>query len=381
MSTNRFSPCAHRERGAVNLIAVTLLFAVIMAMLGSIMLMTATDITDSHQQSQSVQALLLAESGVERAMGRLRLGGIAACTNAGLAETGVVQGPGTISIAAPTVAGANCQFQASGSIGNVRRTLNVLATAPAGGGGGGSIALELAVSVPNSTSNTAVNSRTVSIAIGGVNRVLVVGVTTDSSTATTVTGVTYAGQSLTFRVGSNPTPSTGSRPRTEIWSMRNPPVGTANLVVTLSNADQLVVGALVFSGADTSTANSHVDATGSNSSGTSADGTTNSSVQITPVTAGAWIVDVVAVNGGDRNDTVLLGTPARTLRWNRELGESITGAGASLGPVSPAVLTTLRWTWLGTEKWSQAALALRPGNTLPADGASTVLTWTEAVTP
>ncbi len=83
-----------RQAGAVNLLAVLFLIAVIMTVLGITMTMNASSILDSNQQGNSVQALLLAESGVENAIQRFLT---TACGS--LAQT-VTQGNGTITIGA-----------------------------------------------------------------------------------------------------------------------------------------------------------------------------------------------------------------------------------------------------------------------------------------
>lgn len=91
-------PGAHRCRqtGAVNLLVVLFLIIVIMTVLGITLSMNASSILDSNQQNNSVQALLLAESGVENAIQRFQT---TACGS--LAQT-VTQGNGTITIGAGT---------------------------------------------------------------------------------------------------------------------------------------------------------------------------------------------------------------------------------------------------------------------------------------
>jgi hypothetical protein len=70
------------------------LIIVIMTVLGITMTMNASSIMDSNQQSNSVQALLLAESGVENAIQRFQTTACGSLTQA------VTQGNGTITIGA-----------------------------------------------------------------------------------------------------------------------------------------------------------------------------------------------------------------------------------------------------------------------------------------
>lgn len=123
------------QRGAVNLIAVLFLFTAVMAMLAMVMSMTATDMTDSAMQSRSVQALLLAESGLERATNRY--GTSSACTAAGVGAgaTSYSLGSGsfTIDSAATTdftgaaLASTFCRVQATGTAGsNAKRVVQAI---------------------------------------------------------------------------------------------------------------------------------------------------------------------------------------------------------------------------------------------------------------
>ena len=76
------------------------------------------------------------------------------------------------------------------------------------------------------------------------NRLLVVGVTTDSS-SNTVQSVTYGGVALT-RLGSQN--SASGRQRAELWYRIGPPVGTAAVVVRMAQQDDIVAGATTYAG-------------------------------------------------------------------------------------------------------------------------------------
>jgi hypothetical protein len=363
----------YRARGAVNLLAVMFLIAVIMAVLATTLTMTSSDILDSTAQSNSVRALFLAETAAERAAGRMAGG--TAC--ASLAPESTSLGSGTLNIVSASVVGANCQIRVSGTVSGATRTVDVQIANT-----GSTIALEQANNFPNTNTNGTSHSRSVPMTIGGTGRVLVVAVTTDTAN-NTIGSVTYAGTALGFRAGVNQTGG-GSKPRMEIWTLADNPVGTIpvgpnNVVVTFAGdagvVDQMEVGAMSFTGVDVSTATSHLDvwplpasAVKSGTTGTTA------SVTITPVTSGAWIVDGATINGGSNASPILMTVMATRLqRWNQVLSTSIAGAGSTLGPINPAIAKTLTWTWSGNQKWAQIAIALRPG------GTPRVVQWSEVV--
>src|SRR5882672_9251335 len=87
----------------------------------------------------------------------------------------------------------------------------------------------------------AVSSLTWAHTVGaGNDRILVVGVSIRGNA--TVTGITYAGQALT----SAGAVANGGTNSAEIWTLVAPPTGTANIVVSLSAAKDVVGGASSF---------------------------------------------------------------------------------------------------------------------------------------
>lgn len=126
---------AHAQRGAVNLIAILFLFTAVMSMLAMVMSMTATDITDSAMQSRSVQALLLAESGLESATNQYGTSGACTAAGVGAGVTSYSLGSGsyTIDSAATTdftgaaLVSTHCRIQATGSAGsNAKRVVQAI---------------------------------------------------------------------------------------------------------------------------------------------------------------------------------------------------------------------------------------------------------------
>ena len=338
------------QRGAAALMIVLFLLVV-----GSVAVVTALSISgsdtgDTAYQHNSVAALALAESGLERVAGRL---GTTACTALGT-EGPYSLGQGSFSIVAPApyVDIGWCRVRVSGTVGAVTRIVDAWLS-------GGTIVLE-----QESDFSATTGALTFAHTVAGTNRMLLVGIAVDQA-RTVVSTVKYAGVSMTLAIAGG----TGGNPRAEIYSLFNPPAGTNNVVVTLTVSDQVSAGALSFLGVDPTTP---VDAT-AQLTGNS----TTASVPITPVTNNAWIVDALAA---DKGVAPTLGSvsPAvaganRTQQWNLPLGTSITGAASLYGPLNPAGTSTLSWTLSTAKKWSYAAVALRPA------GSARVVRWNEVV--
>jgi len=343
------------QRGAAAMITVLFLLVVVgFAVLVSLD-MSGSDVSDSTSQHNSIQALFLAESGIERA--GYNYGNSATCTNAGIGAGVTVYSLGnggfTLDSAAPdAVNPALCRVRVTGRVGQVARTVDGWFS------GGGTIAVEAWNSNSGSTSG---RTMSVALTVGGTGRVLVVGISVDSANSD-VTSVTYAGQALTYRGGSG----TGNgRPSAEIWTLTNPPTGVSTVIVTLSANDQIAIGAVSFTGVNLTTP---LDVP---IFGTSGNNGTSATAALTTVTNNAWVVDVLALNNGvTPTMTVLAG---RTSRWNRPVGTSITGAGSTYGPKTPAGAVSLQWTWAGSRRWAIEAIALRPG------GSPVLTRWSEVV--
>lgn len=353
------------QRGVATLIAVLLLLLVVGATLVIALQMAGTDVSDSAVQNQSVDALFLAESGLER--GAYNYAASGTCSNAGVGAGATVYNLGSggftlVSAAPDAVNPALCQIRVSGKVSQATRTVDGWFS-----GSGGTIAFETANSISGTTSGKTIS---VPVTVGAAGRLLVVGITVDAANSNT-TGVTYAGQTLTQQAGAG----FGNRPLSEIWTLANPPAGTSNVVVTLSQNDQVVVGAMVFSGVDLATP---IDAVPffqpTGNSGTSA------SVTVTPVTNNAWVVDVLTV---DRGATPTM-TPAtgRLQRWDTRIANTISGAASTRGPINPAAPVSMGWTWTCTnpfcsggnsQRWALTAIALRPASS------PKLVRWSEVV--
>ena len=106
------APSSHRQRGAVTLMGALFLIVVIIVLLNTAQRMAASQIMDSALQNDSVEALFIAESGLERAAWRFSTGS----TCAALAgETGTT-GRGSFQVISTATVGTLCRVRVSGSV-------------------------------------------------------------------------------------------------------------------------------------------------------------------------------------------------------------------------------------------------------------------------
>jgi len=350
---------ASGQRGIVSLIGALLLLTLIGLVLVMGLRIAGTDVADSAAQNQSVEALMLAESGLERAAYNYSVSG--ACTSVGLGGTATnALGNGSFMLVTsaspvrPLVSGSNCIVRASGTVRNVTRTVDGWLSTSAGG----------AITFDYSNNSRAItNSLTFAHTVGATAKILLVGVSTNNANAAPT--VTYSSQSLTQLILAG----TGvGNPGTWIFYLLNPSAGSANVVVTLASSMDVVAGSVSLNGVST-TNPFDVAAVA-----VTQNAVNNTSRSITPVTAGAWVFEVVASEGGKAiSPNPLLGI--QTVRWNLSQG-SVTGAASTLGPISPAATVTPSWKTTGGDsvKWAQVAAALRPGG-----GGPQLVRWSEVV--
>lgn len=353
------------QRGVVALMAVLFL----LFMLGVVLLlahqMAATDVYDSAAQNNSVEALLLAETGVERATARFAT---VACNALGEAAIPYGRGQFTISNGLSTdFAGAalpanRCRVPVAGEILGVlrvgRRVEAIIER------GGAAIA-----ATPATNGRATTNLLTFGHTVAAGEILLLVGISVDR-TDTLINNVTYAGVGLTRAAQANGTGN--GRPKAEIWFLLNPPVGLANVQVAMSVSDQVIAGAMSFQGVTTTSPFfGFADGNPVTSSDPPQSG---ASLTITPATNNAWVFEVVAVNNTANNLTApAIAGQTRVTRWNPlAVSGNVRGGGSTIGPINPAVGITANWTWTGGgERWAQAAVSLRPG------GPSRVVAWRE----
>jgi hypothetical protein len=310
--------------------------------------MSASDIHDSSTQGTSVQALFLAESGLERTANRLTMPPVPPC-DAGLAGGWIGYGGGQFRVVDAAPDAGQCRVRVAGRVGQVTRTVDAWFA-----GAGGTIVLD---TVRSSSGRTTLLTFAHPVAAGA--SILVVGVSIDRA-STAINYVRYGGTDLT-PLG---VAYSGNNPEASIWFLLNPPAGTANVTVGLGGNEEVSAGAISFFGVSTTTPFDVPIATNTGNTGTAA------SVTITPVTDGAWIFDVMAVNS---NNNVTETAAGQVWRWEFQVNNRVSGAGSTIGPVSPAAPRTPRWTWTGNDPWAHAAAALRPG------GVPRITRWSEVV--
>jgi uncharacterized repeat protein (TIGR01451 family) len=180
----------------------------------------------------------------------------------------------------------------------------------------------------------------------GNDRILIVGVSTFNANKT-VTAMTYAGQSMT-RIGFLDGGTGSNDRRMEMWRLVNPPLGTANVVVTMSSSSKTVVGAASFFG---------VDPTTPHGAFVSNEANTNLATLAVPSAVGELVIDCLSVQGNAA--TALVG-PGQTQLWNdftRAVGGAVVGA-ASTEPGAASV--TMTWSLSAVDYWVMGAVSLKP---------------------
>ena len=117
---------SRRSRGMATVTLVLLLLVVITFALALAQKMAGSDITDSAGQDDAVDALFLAESGLERAAKRFADG--SACTTAALAEPAIKLGRGEFTIVSADFVSNVCRIRVKGMVqpGTVRQTARLV---------------------------------------------------------------------------------------------------------------------------------------------------------------------------------------------------------------------------------------------------------------
>ena len=342
-----------RQHGMVTLIAVLLLLSLVGLVLVTGLHIAGTNVSDSASQNQSIEALMLAESGLERALYRYSTG--TAC-DATLMEGPIAFGTVTFSVIAPVGAAAPylsagaCVVGARGMVGNNARTIEASMV----GGVGGAIARTADQSA--SATNAGNQSFNINIPAGGTNRLLIVGVSIRNNTSQTVSQVSYDGIALT-RIGFL---NNGTAARVEIWRLINPPTGNRQVDVIMSAAADFIAGGIAFSGVDQVLP---IEA----SNFASGNGAT-ASVTVATLSSGAWVVDTLATAN---SNTVSVGAN-QTRRWRGGPGTPTRGAGST---EVPAVIGSVDMSWtITSQNWAMGSVVLRP-----AGGTPQLVRWTEVV--
>lgn len=188
---------------------------------------------------------------------------------------------------------------------------------------------------------------------GGNNRVLVVGIAAEDSSPNdlTINSVTYNGVDMDPIPGTSSSVGTSYLQKTELYYLLDnelPSAGSYSVVITYSGSvDNINGGAISL----TNVAQQPVEAVAVNANTSSSTISTN----ITTLTNGAWVIDVVGCgNSGSFSTT----TGGMQERWDVS-ASSASGAG-STKPVASAGLTTMSWQQSGANRLAHSLAAFAP---------------------
>jgi hypothetical protein len=170
----------------------------------------------------------------------------------------------------------------------------------------------------------------------GTNKLLVVGVSADSSD---VASVTFGGVSLTKKVGSF------YNNDAEFWYLENP-TGSGAIVVTMNGPTSTVVGAYSFAGVN-QTSPMPTKAVRHNVNPNSP------IITLTTKFANDWMLDLPSMYGGST-----LGSPTCTQQWDANVPNVITGASSSKIVPTPGAVTC-KWTANTGDLWDDVAIEIK----------------------
>ena len=240
------------------------------------------------------------------------------------------------------IAGGDIYFDASNGTGAGGSGDFIFRTAaPADGGG---ITFD-ATSTGHSSGTTSLSwSHTVG---SNDSRLLIVGVSV--GTTTNVSSVTYGGVSLTRLTYKD----NGSQNRTELWYLKNPSSGAANIVVNMASSAMLTAGATSWYNVDQDTTfGTPVTASGS---------TTTPTVNVSSA-VNDMVVDVVAGHVDMGSASLGVGS-GQTQRWNYGQTESVMNGEAGAGSNETGASTvSMSWSLSGgaASSWSISAVSIKP---------------------
>ncbi|MBS0495873.1 MAG: tandem-95 repeat protein, partial [Proteobacteria bacterium] len=178
------------------------------------------------------------------------------------------------------------------------------------------------------------------------------------------TTVTYGGVSLT-RLGTI-TNGSGVKQTSELWYLKAPTAGTANVVVTLPASNQAVAaGSTNFFGVDQTTPfGTYVSATGTGGTPT--------------VTVASALGDIVIDAAGQHARSSVTPGTGQTQLWEQRSGTSASDISGASSTKPGAASVTMSWTSTGTgnAEWATGAVALKASlaNHAPTGTAKTLTT-------
>ena len=202
------------------------------------------------------------------------------------------------------------------------------------------------IGVDNTTSGTSTaNNYSLACTVGtGTNRLMLVGLS--YSATNLVTNVTYGGVVLTrvTNVANTTANAANPHPQSEIWSLLNPPSGTANLLVKLSNstAIYLTAGAMTFSNVNQTAPFGNINKK-----------TGHAKTQSVTVTSNTNSLVLAVLAGQAATYTIKSG---QTAQWNTSPG-TVQGCGSTKPGTS---LATNTWTTTASDYYAATEVSINP---------------------
>lgn len=211
----------------------------------------------------------------------------------------------------------------------------------------------MAIAFDNASSKDAgnVSSSTLSHTCTGSGLVLIVGVVADSAAAPT--SVTYNGVGMTATV----TPGTSNT----MWYLVNPATGANNIVVTFAASHYFNIGAMSFTGCNTS---SPIGVTGTSS------GTTNpAQATLSTTVSNSWLVATLFHNGNSSATAIT----SNTIGYNiYTTTDNFHGVGVYRSTTTTGSYDVGENMGTPSDSWNIGAIELKPGNSVSTLTAATV---------
>ncbi len=174
----------------------------------------------------------------------------------------------------------------------------------------------------------------------GSNRVLIVGVEANNQS---VSSITFGSASLSKAAESF------HNQYTAFWYLKNPN-GTANIVVTMAGATQVVAGAYELSG---------VDQTNPIPTTAAYFGSGNPAISLNTLYSGSVVLDLPAIYGGST-----LSSSTCASEWNHNIANKITGASSNKTQATPGTVTCSWTASVGGDGWDDSAIEVKAAGTV-----------------
>lgn len=378
---------SHVQAGAASVMIVFLLLLLIAASLTTALNLGSTVANDAVASESMLQALMAAESGIERATQRFTTGGIACAsvaesTTTPLAVTydsgGIKVTTGSFVVSASgsldfdgvtTLPSTQCKVRVIGTSANGRVTRTFDAVVRQGSSGTSTTGSGSATFSPGNTSFTHTT-------VAGTDLLLVApSWSSTSNVATTVTSVTFNGQALTAATAAANYPSVPSncttsgnkttcsiRVSSQFWYLVNPPIGTYNVVITMNQtANNGFMGAAMnLAGTDP---NSPIDTYKTYGGLTDSTGAISASITTGSSNSNGFVVDNLGRDNGGQislgNGCTSISGASRVQLWD-STSNAGAGEGSYCGPLPASSTVNMNWSWNQSGKtWAESLVSIK----------------------